>query len=118
MIKRTLIASSMAAILLISTHVLNAADPQQVYGSELMTQQERAEFQKKMRNAQSNDERQKIRNEHHKRMQIRATEQGVTLPVTPPTAGGGKGPGGGMGGGRGPGDGTGPGGGMGGGKNR
>jgi len=88
---------------------LQTQDQEQIYGSQLMTQQERAEFHARMRSAKTAMEREQIRNEHHQRMQERAKEQGVTLPSEPPVRGGymgpddaGMGPGGGMGsGGRG-----------------
>lgn len=91
---------------------------EQVYGSQLMTRQERIEHRNKLRAAKTAEERQQIRAEHHTRMQERARERGVTLPDMPPAAGGGKGMGpggGGMGPGGGMGGGMGPGGGMGGG---
>ena len=81
-----------------------------VYGSQLMTQQERLEYRNKMRNAKTYQEREQIRLEHHKAMQERAKAQGLTLPDMPPAMGGGMGPGGG---GMGPGGGgMGPGGGR------
>ena len=91
-----------------------AADPapaqaqaeEQIYGSQLMTPQERAEHRTKMRAAKTVEEREKIRKEHHDRMVQRAKERGVTLPAEPPMGGGGMGPGPGAGG-------MGPGGGMG-----
>jgi len=98
-----------------------AADEPPVYGSQLMTQQERMEYRQRMRNASSAEERERIRKEHHEQMKIRAKEQGVTLPDEPPPRGGGKGmgPGGGMGPGMGQGMGPGMGGGgMGGGMNK
>ncbi len=72
----------------------------QIYGSQLMTQQERNEFRARMRAAKTDQEREQIRNEHHERMKVRAKERGVTLPDVPPARGmgGGMGPGG-MGGG-------------------
>ena len=81
-----------------------------IYGYQLMTPAERAEYRERMRAAQSFEEREKIRAEHHEEMQKRAEARGITLPDTPPAARGGgmMGPGGGMGGG-----GMGPGGGMG-----
>lgn len=74
---------------------------QQIYGSELMTSQERIEYQARMRNARTVEERELIRNEHHERMKERANEQGLNLPDEPPYRGMGRGmgPGGGMGGG-------------------
>lgn len=79
---------------------------QQIYGSQLMTQEERNAYRTKMRSAKTLEEREKIRAEHHEQMKARAKERGVTLPDEPPMRGGGMGPGGGM---------MGPGGGMGGG---
>ncbi len=98
---------------------------QQVYGSQLMTPQERMEYRSKMRSMKTREEREAFRMEHHKQMQERARERGVQLPDMPPQGmrrgmgpgggmGGGMGPGGGMGGGMGPGGGMG--GGMGGGR--
>lgn len=82
----------------------------QIYGSQLMTQQERNEYRNRMRSAKTAQEQEQIRAEHHERMKVRAKERGVTLPDKPPAKGSGMGPGG-----MGPG-GMGPGGGMGGGK--
>ena len=60
------------------------SDGPPVYGSQLMTEQERQEQRQRMRNATSEEERQQIRAEHHNRMQERARQQGVTLPEQPP----------------------------------
>ncbi|MBK5914031.1 hypothetical protein [Rhodocyclus purpureus] len=78
-----------------------AATP--IYGSQLMTAQERSEYRSRMRSAKSAEEREKVRLEHHEAMKARAAERGVTLPDAPPPQGmgQGKGPGGGMGPGRG-----------------
>ncbi len=95
------------------TQAQNATQSQNqevVYGSQMMTQQERIAYRNKMRNAKTYQEREQIRLEHHKAMQARAQAQGLTLPDMPPAMGGGMGPGGG---GRGPGGGgMGPGGGR------
>lgn len=73
---------------------------QQIYGSSMMTDQERSEYRARMRNAKTAEERQQIRNEHHERMQERAKSRGITLPDTPPARGGmGQGNGMGQGGG-------------------
>ncbi len=92
-----------------------AAD-QPIYGSQMMTNQERMEQRTKMNAAKTTQEREQVRLDHHEQMQLRAKERGVALPDTPPVQGGGmrqgSGAGGGMGGG------MGPGGGMGGGKGR
>jgi uncharacterized membrane protein len=70
---------------------------EQIYGSQLMTQEERTEYHAKMRAAKTAEEREQIRNEHHERMKARAKERGVTLPDEPSDRGGGMGSGGGMG---------------------
>ena len=69
-----------------------------IYGSQMMTQQERDEYRSKMRAAKTFEERERIRKEHQERMKVLAKEQGVTIPDEPPVRGGGMmGPGGGMG---------------------
>ncbi|MDP1929787.1 MAG: hypothetical protein Q8K62_14875 [Thiobacillus sp.] len=104
MFKKPLLISAMASSLLLAFNPAFAADPpmqnqaqEQVYGSQLMTMQERTEYQARMRAAKSMEAREKIRAEHHKEMQVRARQQGVTLPDEPPARGmgGGMGPGGG-----------------------
>jgi len=80
---------------------------EQVYGSQLMTQQERIEHRAKMQSMKTMEERERYRLEHHKKMQERAKQQGVSLPDEMPDRGMGSGRG--MGGG----PGTGMGGGMG-----
>lgn len=82
-------------------------EQEQIYGSQLMTERERSEYHSRIRSAETNEEREQIRKEHHQVMQERAKGQGVALPDLPP-------PRGGMGGGgMGPGRGMGPGGGRG-----
>jgi hypothetical protein len=81
-----------------------------VYGWQLMSRQERAEYRARMRSLRTAQERERFRLEHHERMQERARARGITLPDEPPARGGrGMGPGGqGMGpGGGGPGGGAG-----------
>jgi len=73
-------------------------DGERIYGSELMTPQERSEYQARMRALKTEQEREAFRLEHHKKMQERAKAQGKTLPDTPPGMGPGMmGPGGGKG---------------------
>jgi len=77
-------------------------DGEGIYGSELMTMQERNEYQRRMHAAKTEQEREQIRLEHHEKKQERAKTQGKTLPeMPPPDRGPGMGPGGG--GGMGPG---------------
>ena len=82
----------------------------QVYGSQLMTDAERAAFQTKMRSLKTTAERDAFRVEHHDQMKARAAEKGVTLPDAPmmnksgkgqAAPGTGQGAGGGVGGGAG-----------------
>jgi hypothetical protein len=79
-----------------------AREQEQVYGYELMTEQERAEHRTRIRSLKTEQEREQFRLEHHKKMQERAKERGVTLPDEPLPRGKGLGggQGGGMGGGR------------------
>jgi len=78
---------------------------EQVYGWQLMTEQERAEHRAKMQSFTTNEERERYRMEHHKMMQQRAKERGVNLPDEPlqrgRAMGGGPGDGMGAGGGQG-----------------
>ena len=67
------------------------ADEAPVYGSQLMTNQERMEHRNKLRAAKTAEEREQIRLQHHEQMQLRAKEKGVTLPDAPPAMGGGQG---------------------------
>lgn len=65
-----------------------------MYGSQLMTDKERTEFRARMWAAPNDEERNRIRAEHHEAMQKRAQAQGVTLPDEPPMMMGGPGRGG------------------------
>ncbi|MES2091461.1 MAG: hypothetical protein V4532_16015 [Pseudomonadota bacterium] len=68
-----------------------------MYGSQLMTEKERTEFRARMWAAQTDEERSRLRTEHHEDMKKRAQAQGMTLPDMPPDAASGVGPRGGMG---------------------
>lgn len=103
---RTLMTTIALAVLSIGTAM--AQEPQQIYGSQLMTQQERLEYRTQMRAMKTQEERDAFRLQHHQKMQVRAQEKGMTLPDAPSASGGGMGPGRagggmgqGMGGGRG-----------------
>jgi hypothetical protein len=133
MSKQLLIASAVAGVLTMGSYPALPAQPsagapteqagqqQPIYGSQLMTPAERAEYRAKMASLKTQEEREALRLEHHKQMQERAKQMGVTLPEVPSAGGGMVGPGaGGMmgpgagGGMMGPGGGMmGPGGGMG-----
>jgi hypothetical protein len=89
------------------------AAPEPIFGSQLMTEQERTVHRARMWAAQGDEARDAIRAEHHEQMLVRARERGVSLPEVPPARGAGMGQGRGMGQGAGPGRGMGPGQGMG-----
>lgn len=55
----------------------------QVYGWQMMSEQERNEYHTKMQNMKTAEERERYRMEHHKMMQERAKAQGKTLPDMP-----------------------------------
>ena len=80
---------------------LQTRDRDQIYGYQLMTPAERAAYRSRMRSLNTVQERERYRLEHHREMQERARERGVTLPDQPMPRGGGMGPG--PGGGMGPG---------------
>jgi len=68
-----------------------------VYGRQLMTPEELTAHRAKMRSLATEKEREQYRLEHHKLMQERARERGLTLPDEPGPMGKGMGSGGGMG---------------------
>lgn len=70
-------------------------DRDRIYGSHLMTSQERTEYRANMRNLKTEREREAYLFEHHKKMQERARERNLNLPDNPPVRGGGIGPSGG-----------------------
>ncbi|WP_027714295.1 hypothetical protein [Desulfuromonas sp. TF] len=112
MLQRTVLSLMVAGVLFAGVGQAVAADPQptqeraqvtaqeQIYGSQLMTPEERTDFSARMRAATTEEERERIRREHHEQMKERAKQQGITLPEEPPERGMGRGmgPGGGMGG--------------------
>lgn len=118
-----MLITMMAAALGVASGMVPAAEQQTpkppvkkaepIYGSQLMTQQERDEYRAKMRAAKTQETREALRAEHHKAMQERAKERGVTLPDQPRKGGSGPGKSPGAGMGPGTGMGMGPGGGMG-----
>ena len=88
-----------ACFITIAGAALGADNGETVFGSQLMTQQERNEHRLKMQSAKTAEERETVRSQHHQQMLERARQQGVTLPETPPDRGTGRGmgPGGGQG---------------------
>ena len=86
-----------------------AQDEEQVFGRQLMTQEELQEHRRMMQSLDTPEARQEYREQHHQRMLERARERGVTLPEEPGERGKGLGPkpGKGMGNGQGMGQGKG-----------
>jgi len=81
-----------------SSDKMQVQERDRIYGSELMTVQERSEYQTRMRALKTEQEREAFRLEHHKKMQERAKAMGKTLPDMPPADHGpGMSPGSGMG---------------------
>ena len=122
MLRKTMGLSALLAALLVASGGALAADAAQepIFGSQLMTEQERTVHRARMWAAQSDEARNAIRAEHHEQMRARAQERGVSLPEVPPARGAGMGQGRGMGQGPalGPGRGAGPGAGQGAGPGR
>lgn len=65
-----------------------AATQETIYGSELMTEQERNTYRQRLTEAKTEEERAQIRTQHHEQMWARAKEKGVTLPEQPAMMGG------------------------------
>ncbi|MFO7965560.1 MAG: hypothetical protein R6U50_16670 [Desulfobacterales bacterium] len=117
MFLRSLIIFILAGTLTLSAGFASASDQErarerihmqeqtQIYGSRLMTPEERTQFHERMRAAETEQDREQIRNEHHEMIQERAKERGITMPDGTPAgehrmnsgAGSFTNPGGGMG---------------------
>lgn len=93
---RIITAVSAFAILAATSLAIPAIAQQgdQVFGRQLMTQEEIQEHRRLMQGAKTQQEREQIRAEHHERMKERAKQRGITLPDEPPAKGGGQGGGG------------------------
>jgi uncharacterized membrane protein YgcG len=88
---------------------------ERIYGSELMSEQERNEYRKRMSETKTEQEREQLRKEQHERMNDRAKQRGMTLPDEPRAMSQGQTPRQSQGSGLSPGAGGRPGGGAGGG---
>lgn len=88
--KQLLMMSTLVGVLSLSVGLALADDQarpdektiakEPIYGSQLMTQYEKAVYRSKLYLAKTPKEREQIRLEHHKQMQERAKARGVTLP--------------------------------------
>jgi hypothetical protein len=92
MLKKLMLTSALTAVLALLSVQALAQKPEPIYGSQLMTEQERSEYRDRMRAAKTIEAREKIREENHRRMSERAKQQGISLPDQP-RPGLGKGPG-------------------------
>ena len=72
-----------------STSAVTPPKRELIYGSELMTHQEREQYRARMREAKTADEEASVRAEHQRALQKRARERGVKLP-DPQASGSGK----------------------------
>ncbi len=104
-LKNLLIATMFASPLIAGAQPKAQPNAEPIYGSQLMSPQERDQHRQRMRDAQTAQERDRIRQEHHEQMKERAKAQGKTLPENPPPYGKGQGWGPGQGKGYGPGGG-------------
>lgn len=102
MLRKSLMISAIAGVFALSsgtalaqgaaqTTQAQVQEQQRIFGSQLMTAEERNEYRAKMRAAKTLEEREQIRREHHDRMLARAREMGVSLPDEPPARGAGRG---------------------------
>lgn len=73
----------LSATFLILLPLQNSSAANDVYGWELMSNQERIQHRETMRNFKTNEERDRYRIKHHEQMQARAKEKGVSLPDMP-----------------------------------
>ena len=95
--KITNLLATGSLVLLLTMGIDSIQAQETAYGWQLMTEQERMEHRAKMRSFKTEQEREAYRREHHKRMQERAREKGVTLPDEPQPRGKGMGKSGGGG---------------------
>ena len=85
--KKLVTTFCLAGFLSVAAPVLaNEVEP--IYGSQLMTQQERLEHQAQMRAAKTPLEKQRLRQLHHQKMKLRAQKRGVPFSDLPPAENG------------------------------
>ena len=98
--RRSIVGAVLAAAILVPGSAVLAQEQmqtqeqarEQVYGWELMTEEERLQHREKMRTLTTEEERNRYRQEHHEKMRERAKQQGVELPAGPMPHGKGMGP--------------------------
>lgn len=81
--KNMVINGLMLGLLALGGQAFASDDEREYSGRELMTEQERAQHQDRMRNMKTEEERKEYRHEVHERMEKRAKEQGKRLPEEP-----------------------------------
>lgn len=102
MFKQSIIVAAALGVSSLLAGVAMAAEPvkdqtqarqtlrEPVYGSQLMTAEERRDYRQKMQSMKTQEEREAFRADHHKLMQDRATEKGMALPDMPTAKGMGR----------------------------
>lgn len=74
----------MAALIVTGGSALaQAVEQEKIYGSQYMTQQQRAEYRSRLLAANTEQERDQLRKEHSILMKKRARERGTMLPDSP-----------------------------------
>ena len=101
MFNKSILVSIFAGAVGLTATMVNAAEPvnapvqmqqtHDIYGSQLMTAEEREVYRAQMRNLTAPKDREDFRLEHHKLMQERAAAKGVALPNEMPMPAGGQG---------------------------
>lgn len=87
------LAATLALATLTAPTVVLAQDQQRshdqdrIYGSQLMTQQERLEYRNRLQAAKTAAERKQIQAQHREEIRARAQARGITLPDEPSARG-------------------------------
>lgn len=95
MLKKILMVAALTGAWILTVSYTLATDQQRdqakIYGSQMMTAQERTEYRSRMHASitAQNQEQEQIRNAQRERMRERANQRGVTLPDDPPPTNGG-----------------------------
>lgn len=84
---KIVITAILSGVLLFPVFSVQAGNQEQVYGWQLMTDEERTEHMSTMQGLKTPEEREAYQMQHQARMQQRAQEQDITLPLAPTGAG-------------------------------
>lgn len=75
--------TTLFAMIVLLLPLQSSFSEEEIYGVNMMTEQERIQHRETMRSFKTNEERERYRIEHHKKMQERAKERGLTIPDMP-----------------------------------